>query len=354
MKTHLFLSAFVTLLSINLAAYEALQTPKKISWIMAHNPTNSENNELILEFTKRVKEKSKGKLLIETTFMSNQTKNRHSSAYKKVRSGEAGISQLNLAQLTELSQKVNLFQIPFLFESHAQIKAAIHGEIGDEIKSDVFNASKNQGQIRGLAFTYSGGYYALYGSKKINSIEDFSGMRMQTMQTNPKQEWLQKLNVKFVDFGMLSREDTISLHMNNKIDLEDTELVRPYILVKEYPKFLKKIKYVYELNHAVYLTMIIVNEKIFAGLSKDQQELLVSEIDLLAEKERTLSIQQADDARKYLTDHGVEFVRLDKPTISKMQVLAKEVVQNYYSQLAHLIEKVKNLSLANKSITSQL
>lgn len=313
----------VTLLSVlvgtsTVLAKDNLAKPKKIRWIMAHNPTNSENNKLILEFAKAVNKKSKGKLLVKTSFLGNQTKDRHFVAQESVREGRAEISQVSLGSLRYLSNSVDIFNVPFLFKNHDQIKLATNGEVGEQIKTEIFNASKHQGQLRTLAYTYSGGFYAMYGSKKIEKTADFAKARMLYTVDGPKHQFFEKMGVEFVNAGPVSRESTVELHKKQIIDLEESELVRPYILSKDYPRFLQNIKYVYESNHAVYLTAIIINENFLSGLTNQEKELLVSEVNILAEKERILSIKQADDAKKYMMAKGTEFISFPEPMLKQM------------------------------------
>lgn len=318
---------------------------KKIRWIMAHNPTNSENNKLILEFAKAVNKKSKGKLVVKTSFLDNQTSDRHLVAQKSVRDGQAEISQVSLSSLRSIAGSVDIFNVPFLFKNHEQIKAVTQGEVGEQIKNEIFNATKNHGQLRTLAYTYSGGFFVMYGSKKIEKIEDFVKAKMLYSGEGPKYDFFEKLGVEFVDAGPASRQAAVELHVKQKIDLEQSELVRPYILSKDYSRYLKNIKYVYESNHAVYLTAIIINEKFMSGLSEEEKELLKSEVNVLAEKERILSIKQADDAKKYMMAKSTEFVVLPAPMLKQMDDIGQVVINEKYSHLKTLIEKVKGLKM---------
>lgn len=321
------------------------EKPKKIHWIMAHNPTNGENNKLIQAFAKSVNKKSKGKLFVTTSFLDNSTADRHDLAREKVQSGEAEMSQISLGSLRDVASNVDIFNIPFLFKNHDEIKAATGGEVGEKIKSQVFNATRDNGQISALAYTYSGGFFVMYGSKKIESIKDFTKAKMLYKGFSPRHLFFEKMGAEFVKPNTHSREKSVAMHADKEIDLEESELARPYILARDNPKHAASLKYVYESNHGVYLTAIIINEKFMSSLSAKEKEILITEVNILAEKERTLSIKQANDAKKFLLAKGSQFIEFSPHMIKQMEEVGQGVVNEKFKHLQPLIEKIKGQKL---------
>ena len=61
--------------------------------------------------------------------------------------------------------------MPFLFENHEHATRVLEGEVG-EFLLDKITA---KGNVRGMAFTYSGGFRNVLSSVKVDSLKGLTG-----------------------------------------------------------------------------------------------------------------------------------------------------------------------------------
>lgn len=317
----------------------------KVRWVMAHNPTNEDVLSLIRNFSSSVSKRSEKRLEVELIALKDSDRHRHPLGVEKVRVGTAEISQVNVAVLTPYSKLINILTLPYFLRDHEHVKRVLNGEVGETILRDVLKGSKNK--IQGMAFTYSGGLQVMFGRKQILGLNDLKGAMMASnfdgdgRNPGPRTPLFKHFGVKFSKEKILSRDEYVQAHEKGLIDFEDNELNRLYVLAKIHPEILNSVKYVTESNHAFYLTMIIANQKFLEKLPSDLREILKEEIATLAEKERELSIRQADEGKAYLSGKGVIFSQLEPAALEALKAESRKIQKSYSASLGGLMEKAQ-------------
>ena len=86
-----------------------------------------------------------------------------------MQSGNAEMTQIHVSHLG-LWNAPDFFalELPFLFDSHEHCARVLEGTVGENLLSDL---EKNT-PVKGLAFTYSGGYRLIAADKEIKTAED--------------------------------------------------------------------------------------------------------------------------------------------------------------------------------------
>lgn len=316
----------------------AAKTVKKMKWVVAHNPTNTALNKMITDTGKEIEKKTNGSITMEYLFYDNTVKARHGAALTAVFDNKAQIAQVELAVFDRHAPVLDIFNMPYLFESHDQVRKVITGSFGAKMKKVIYDGY--MAKIQPIAYTYSGGYRMFYGSKPIRSLADFKGLRTTNQGAKPIVEYHKMLGLQVED-GFTTRAETVEKHKNNKIDVEDSELNRLYVLSQDYPKLLKHVKYVTETRHLFYLTMIVANSNFIQGLSLEEKKIVNDELQKLAETERVYSIKQEDEARAYLKSKGVEFIELAPAKREELVKESKKLWTKYEAGLGPLIKEVQ-------------
>lgn len=332
----------LTLLSSFLlsSAHAANSAPLRIKWLVAHNPTNKELNKMISEAGKKIEKESKGSMAIDFVFYDNTVRNRHVNAINEVFGNFAQLAQVELASLDRYTNDIDVFNMPYLLENHAHVKKVISGPIGNSIKEKIIKGSDNR--IVPMAYTYSGGFRMFYGVKQLTKLSDFTGLRTTNQGIAPLLNYHKLIGLD-TSIGGASREETVGLYEKKKIDIEDSELNRLYVLAQDYPNHLKNVKYLTETKHLFYLTMIISNNEFMNKLDKNQAKIVNSVIQKLAEDERVYSIKQEAEARKYLKDKGLVFVDMKEADKKEFIKKSRELWKTY-PLIADLITNIRKLN----------
>jgi TRAP-type C4-dicarboxylate transport system substrate-binding protein len=162
-----------------------MSNTQKIRWVIFHEPID-----LFLRtanaFTNEIKQATNGRIDIEVYTISEYSKKFKDGVrfdpMALINSGEVQMSQLYVAKLGEA--RVSDFyalELPFLFKNHDHAARVLEGDIGRTLLGKTL---PEKSAIRGLAFTYSGGYRVMASSKQIKTAEDIKGLTI-GIKNNP-------------------------------------------------------------------------------------------------------------------------------------------------------------------------
>lgn len=241
-----------------------------------------------------------------------------------IESGETQMSQMYTNDLAEArATDFYALELPFLFRSHDHATKVMEGSIGENLLNNTLPSTT---KVRGLAFTYSGGYRVMASSKKIRSADDLKGLNI-GVRTNPIYADMAKA------FGCESTSIVES-------DVEDTKKLRTKINTIEttLPRYVveadrKVHKHIVNTAHSLFLTTLIINENFWNSLSIDDQISMRKAALNSARKERNWSIE---DAKKIAEDKqeqeklGIQtFYNLPKEEVQKLKDSVGDVYKKY-------------------------
>lgn len=336
---------FFTVIAIFLSAagaFAASKAPPKahqLRWIVAHNPTNTEINQLLEQFASRIQKNTDGRVEVKIDFLGNEDKDRHHVGLSRVEEGQAEMSQVNVGVLYNYVDELQVLGLPYFFRNHQQVRNVIVGDLGAELLQKVNVGSKNK--LHGLAFTYSGGMRVFYGGKKVQSLADLKKLTIPSPQeAGPSRDFFDLLHAKYVPYPE-SRKQSVELHLNKAVDFEENELNRLAVLANDYPELLKKVKFVTETNHTVYLTAIIINAKFLESLGSELGDKVKAEVQWLADKERSLSIAQAEVSKAQLQKKGVSFVKLQPKAEALLVSNARKIKEKFRVKHPEVLAKAE-------------
>lgn len=316
-------------------------------FLVVHKQSNQENLQLMREFSQRVKEKTKGELEITVTpFISKLPEElkslKHSGpfvAIPEVYGGQVQMSQVPIDRLLKLNQEIDVLDMPMIFKNHDHAERVLDGPIGDELRESLLISSNHR--VRGLAFTYSGGWRNIYSVKAIKSLGALKGQKMIYRGGRMGNDFMYLLGIQPI-VGFLSLESFVAGHFEGHLEAEEAETNRIADFIDESPSLIKAIKTVLETRHSLFLTVIIVNEDFFNSLSPSAQEVLEAEARVLAKKERALSIRQESENRKLLMNKGIKFVEMSKADQSRLNEWGMKVQEKYRQYLGKYVDQIRS------------
>lgn len=308
----------------------------KIDWVLSHEPVflfEDAANKL----SKIVNERSGGTLQVAVktvTEISPDHKLTPVEIIEKVKNGEIQMSHSYTTTLGKYFGDFWALDLPFLFRSHEHATKVLEGEAGEGILAGL----ESQG-LKGLGFTYSGGYRIILSREKsIKRFEDFKGLRVAIDNTPVIQEFYKVLGAKTVDM-QFSLEEGKRLLETKEVDLVETTYPR---LLPLPPGFDGIAHVINETDHSLFLTSFIINKKFFDSLSSEHQVILKEAVIEVArfERERSIALRvdSAADALKKKIDiirpSNKELARLEKKTAG----VAKKTSQHFTKGLVKKLE----------------
>ena len=242
----------------------------------------------------------------------------------ELKAGKGQMSQLYAGALAGAGASDFLaLSLPYLFKSHDHATKVFEGEVGKELLTHLDDNVK----VKGLCFTYSGGYKMLASDTPVQCMEELKGL---TYATNENALWADL-------FRTLGMQPT------------DT---KPNITQTTYPRYECEAgehqNYVADTGHSMYLTTIISNEDFWNDLSIEDQMAFRQAAKICARTERTRAVADADEIKTDTakqSELGIDkVINFDDVERSKLEQALEQVAnkwEKYFS--AGLVDSIRKV-----------
>ena len=301
---------------------------RTIRWVLYHEPVD-----LFLRtakaFSEEIARTTNGRLAVEilTTQEYAEKYNKDSNLEPMVwmQSADAEMTQIHVSHLGVWhTPDFFALELPFLFDSHEHATRVLEGNIGETMLSNLEQTTP----VRGLAFTYSGGYRCLAVDREIKSAEDLKGLKMVT-NTNPVSIDTAEafgcvavpVNIKDVFSG---KKNTDNNHYGNNVI--ETTLPR-----YEAEATTEAHTYISNTKHSMYLTSILIAKDFWNSLSTEDQEAIKGAAMHSSKLERQWTVEDSTKIAENADEQaklGVTYSELDESERAKL----KEAVQPLYNK----------------------
>lgn len=319
-----------------------MTTPRKIRWLIAHQP-----QELFLRtanaFAQELNKLCPGEIEVEIlTYPEYKEKYKaipglERDPAKKERFSDIADGfwqalsdcdiEISQVQTTAIGSQYSDFwalDLPYLFDDHDHATRVLEGDIGQELCE---NLGKNA-NFRGLAFTYSGGFRVIGSEDPITDLADLQGRRIMT--ANP-------LTLAKTIESMGGDPVVVSPSLWDEFDPVGVDAVETTYLRFQGSHILKT-------NHSMFLTTILASNKFWESLSEAQQTAFKQAAFVAAKLERQWSI---DDAEQYEVDaeaKGVSIVELSEEDQARLKQKSQlTYLQTKYLFSPDLVRRIRTL-----------
>lgn len=318
----ILLTALMICSTMAFSTEKVTNKPIKVKWVLAHEPIDLFKIAAD-SFTKEVTAKTNGGVVFEVMSLpeyeakyNNKKKIPHSKFVSKIQDNSIEMSQTYTTDLGRLSQPMYALDLPFLFRDHDHAQKVLEGKVGEELLAGL--SAKN---IRGLAFTYSGGYRILPGVKKITSVEDFKGLKIRTSLSPVARDTFELLGASALPMTLDEVDQGI---VTGKINEAESTYARYFPMGQH-----KVAKIVNETNHSLFLTSIIMNEKFWNSLPEDYRKIMKEAAVTAARLERDHSVKVGAETKEKCLKEGVQIVTLSKEEEEKMKLALAPIYKKY-------------------------
>lgn len=278
----------------------ANQEPKVIKFVAAHGPY-----ELIMKplqaFKDTVEKETQGRVKVEVVVqdgVDDVNIEKMQEALAGVESGKYQMSQLYASDLASIEKNLYALEVPFLFRDHDHSFATVDGEIGKELLAGL----ETKSDLKGLGFTYCGGYrIVVTKDKKIQTLNDLKGLTLAT-GTPMSSAILKSLGV--VPQRKLQKGEIRKLVDQEKIDGN----------VSVYPRYFYNNEYkiapiANELFFNIQYTILVMNKQFFNSLREEDQKVIQDAAQVASLQERHTAISIAEDVNKNAKKYGIKIVQ---------------------------------------------
>lgn len=308
----------------------------KIRWMLNHTPygyfLNAANR-----FGKEVAEKTKGDVVVEaivdTSLPADSAWRARDIIVKRIQSGKADMGQVYTNVFGDVDSAYKIMQMPFVFADHNHFDSFAGGALGEELlaKLDTVN-------LKGMAFTYSGGAIALRSKKDIRTLAD---LRKSTVHPN-----LSSLTAEV--YRTLGAQEFVPTEANPRAGTLDENIFNDFneALDTYGPKNFKNQKHVVIPFFYLASTALVMDKKFFANLPADYQKIVLEAARNTAMKEREEIRNMEKNVLARFKKYGIPTYTFSKSEQMKMKEILEPMKQRLgetsYPRFVERLEKLKN------------
>lgn len=313
----------------------------KIRWVIAHEPLN-----LFLraaeDFERRVNEQqSEHKIEVEIMTLSEYSQRYNDgivvTKHDLLDLMEAGKIEMSQMYTTWLAEKYEqdflVFDLPFLFKDHDHATRVLEGEVGETLLAKLTDKSN----VRGLSFTYSGGFRQMISNKRVSTLEELAGTPVRSNRNPVAQATISALGMWPV---VAEVEDLRQVVVDGQAQGGETNYPRVYPLRQN-----EVTKTVIDTGHSLFLTSMIIGDRFWDSLSPAVQDVIKRAAVLAGREERAETIRDGARAeQRLIAEEGANIVKWTQ----QQRDAAKSALSSVYDQFSDtftpgLVDKVRSL-----------
>lgn len=228
----------------------------------------------------------------------------------------------NTAPQVTFMKDTAVFDMPALFETIDEVREHVDNLEFMELMQQVYH----DGGYELLGYADQG-FRVMTTNKKVESLADFKGQKIRTMENSHHMDFWKKL--KASPTPMSFSEVYIGLQQGT-IDAQEN----PYEVIVS-NKLYEQQDYVVETNHLPHLISLIVSDEFFQDLLEDKQAILVEAAEIAKEEARQASDDRIADKIKVIEDSGTQIVTLS----DELRAEIREAVQPVYDEIEKNVDK---------------
>lgn len=310
---------------------------KTIRWVIAHEPID-----LFLRaaerFRSQVVEQTNGELDIEilslTEYSEKYNNGEKVTKHDLLRLMEEGVveaSQMYTTWLGDWNKDMWALDMPFLFRDHDHADRVLEGEIGECI----LDGLKETSPVKGLAFTYSGGYRVIPAAQELDTVEAFRGMKIRTSRSPVAADTFKAVGAEVVNTVEL--EEMNEAHVDGVIEGGESTFVR-IIPLKQGETF----GTVNDTAHSLFLTSIIVGKEFYSKLDERTQKVLKDAALDAARTERRESVEMLPGIEADCKAQGIKIIKMAEKETVKFKEATAHLYDKYMNVFSNnIIERIQ-------------
>ena len=297
----------------------------KIRWVIAHEPL-SLFVRAAHDFEKEINaQQSAEKIQIEVMTLGEYS-NKYNNGVIVTKhdlldlmdAGKIEMSQMYTTWLAEHYEHDFLaFEMPYIFSDHEHASRVLEGEVGETVVAKLTDTSN----VRGLAYTYSGGFRCLGVNKPVSTLADLTGEKLRSNRNPVGRAVIRTMSG--VEPFVCETEEAREHVANGDCNGNDTVYSRIYPLGQN-----DVIQSVVDSKHSLFLTTMIIGDRFWDGLGAEVKAVIKTAAIQAGRNERQTTIVDGQQARDRLISEGKTVY---EPTAEETASM-KDKMQSVYAE----------------------
>jgi tripartite ATP-independent transporter DctP family solute receptor len=244
--------------------------------------------------------------------------------------GALAMARISVGPMGPIVPELNVFNLPFMFRDDQHMEKVIDGPIGVEMLKKLSDSKAN---LIGLCWMNAGTRNVYNSKKPIKSVDDLKGLKIRMMG-----------NPVFVDTMNSLGGNGVAMGFDQLINAMQTGVVDG--AENNYPTYesgqhYRYAKYYSKTGHLMIPEILVFSKKIWEGLSKDDQALIMKVAGEAQQEERKLWYDREKESLKKIIEAGAQVN--DVGDKAAFQAAVKPVWDKYGGQHAELIKRIQDV-----------
>jgi TRAP-type C4-dicarboxylate transport system substrate-binding protein len=299
--------------------------PITLNWVLAHEPYHV-FIKAAQNFAREVAEETNGQYQINVIDLTEWNKQAQDNLttlttdreriINLVDNGSIDLATVYANTLGTIDQDMYALSMPFLFREHEQAQKVIDGAVGQHMLAKV----AEQSNIRGLVFTYSGGFRIVPSRHAIEKLEDFYRMNIGCGNNPVSMGTFQSVGANPVPMFI---EDLAKGLQEQKVDGGETTYTRYFILGHD-----QETSYINDNEHSLFLTSLIINKQLWNSLGEKVQGVFARAALAAAKIEREESLADNVVVQTQAAKQGIPTVSMSATELARFEDAIKGMYTN--------------------------
>jgi len=302
-----------------------------LNWVLAHEPYHV-FIKAAKSFAAEVAAETNGQYTINVvslkewnelahTNLTNHTTDRE-KIISLIDNGTIDLATVYASTLGKIDKDINALAMPFLFNDHTEASNIIDGPIGQHLLAKVAEHSN----IRGLTFTYSGGFKIIPSKQAIETLEDFYRLNLSCTNNPVSIGTIKAVGANPIPVMI---EDITKKLASGDIVGGETTYTRYFILEQD-----RHTNYINDNEHSLFLTSLVINEQLWQSLGKEVQQIFSCAAMRAAKIEREDSLADNLIVEAQATKQGIATIKMTSKEKAKFVTATKGLytaLDSYFS-----------------------
>ncbi len=251
-------------------------------------------------------------------------------AIEQAQVGAIAFARVSVGALGPVIDDLNVFNLPYVFRNTTHMQHVIDGPIGQELLDKVTSSGKG---LVGLAWMDAGARNFYNTKHPIKTMSDLKGMKVRVMG-----------NPMFVEMANSMGGNGVSMGYDQVFSALQTGVVdgaenNPPSFV--FDNHYQVAKYYTVDEHLIVPEMVVLSKKIWDGLSKEDQALLVKYGQEAQQEERKLWETYEKQALDKAKAAGIQIIEVSAADKKVFQDAVKPVWDKYGPKYAEMVKRIQ-------------
>ena len=262
--------------------------------------------------------------------LTNQTTDRE-KIIGLIDSGAIDMATVYANTLGTIDRDMYALTMPFLFKDHESAQRTIDGPVGQHMLAKVAEHSN----VRGLVFTYSGGFRIVPSTKAVETLKDFYNMRIGCGNNPVAVDTFKAVGATTVPMFI---EDLKSKLATGEVEGGETTYTRFFVLEQD-----QHTTHINDNEHSLFLTSLVINKQLWNSLGESVQEIFATAALRAAAIEREDSLADNVIIQQRASDLGIPTISMSTKERAKFEHETKTLYEKYNTYFSSgLLDQLKN------------